>query len=70
MVRFDKDSFTITVKTGGCPVENYLALQSDIAYVFSILTSANMPDEGLYHLADLLQNMQPDFETARRMAVK
>ncbi|MBQ7899971.1 MAG: hypothetical protein IJ307_08995 [Bacteroidales bacterium] len=70
MVRFDKDGFTISVKTGGCPVENYLALQSEIAYVFSIMTSANIPDEGLYHLADLLHNMQPDFETARKMAVE
>ena len=68
MVRFENDGFTISVKTGGCPVENYLALQSEIAYVFSIMTSANMPDEGLYHLADLLHNMLPDFETAKRMA--
>lgn len=70
MVRFNEDGFTITVKTGGCPVENYLALQSEIAYVFSIMTSANMPDEGLYNLAELMHNMLPDFETARKMADK
>ena len=70
MVRFDKDGFTISVKTGGCPVENYLELQSEITYVFSIMTSANMPDEGLYHLADLLHNMLPDFDTARKMTGK
>lgn len=67
MVRFDDNSFTIEIYTGGNPVENFQILQSEIAYVFSILTSETMPDQGLYHLANLLMNMQPSWEVAKKM---
>lgn len=68
MVKFEKDSYRIDIHTGTNPVENYLALQEEIAYVFSLLRPEILPDEGLPQLAILLMNMQPDWDTARKMA--
>ncbi len=67
MVRFGDKSFTIEIYTGCNPVEDFQALQTEIAYVFSVLTSETMPDQGLYYLANLLMNMQPDWEIAKKM---
>lgn len=67
MVRFDDKSFTIEIYTGNNPIEDFQTLQTEIAYVFSILTSETMPDQGLYHLANLLMNMQPSWEVAKKM---
>ena len=68
MVKFEKDSYRIDIHTGTNPVETYLALQEEIAYVFSVLRPEILPDEGLPQLAILLMNMQPDWDTARKMA--
>ncbi len=68
MVRFEKDRYQIDIRTGTNPVENYLALQEEIAYVFSVLRPDILPDDGLPQLAILLMNMQPDWDTARKMA--
>lgn len=67
MVRFDKHSFTIEVITGVDPIGSYQALQNDIVRVFGLMTQEIMPEEGLYHLANLLMNMQPPWEQANKM---
>ncbi len=67
MVHFEKDRYVIDIFTGSNPVEDYLALQQEIAYVFSMLTPENLPATGLYNLATLLANMQPCYETAVKM---
>ena len=67
MVQFKEDRYVIDIFTGGNPVEDYLALQQEIAYVFSMLTPENLPSTGLYNLATLLANMQPEYQTAIKM---
>lgn len=70
MIRFEKDRFIIEVYTGTNPIEDYLDLQKSILNVFSIINEDAMPAGGLYDLANLLQAMQPDFDTAKKMTGK
>lgn len=67
MVHFEKDRFLIEIHTGNSPLSNYLALQEEIAYVFSIMRPELLPEHGLYNLAMLLTSMQPDWDTALKM---
>ena len=68
MTTFQKDSFTITIPTGGDPVENWMDLISEIGSIFSMLTPETMNRcDGLYNLAVLLQALVPDYDTAQRM---
>lgn len=69
MVRFEDKSYTIEIETGGNPIEDYQALQTEIAYVFSMMDKERMPDQGLYHLADLLMQLQPEWEVAKKMTM-
>lgn len=67
MVRFEKDRYVIDIYTGTNPVEDYLELQKEIAYMFSMTNQENIPSDGFYHLGNLLREMQPELETAKRM---
>ena len=68
MTTFQKDSFTITIPTGGDPVEDWMDLISEIGSIFSMLTPETMNRcDGLYNLAVLLQALVPDYDTAQRM---
>lgn len=70
MVRFEKDRYIIEVYTGGFPVEDYLDLQNEIIYMFSIINQENIRSDGFLQLANLLSAMLPDFEMAKKMADK
>lgn len=70
MVRFEKDRYIIEVYTGGLPVEDYLDLQNEIIYMFSIINQENIRSDGFLQLANLLSAMLPDFEMAKKMADK
>ena len=70
MVRFEKDRYIIEVYTGGFPVEDYLDLQNEIIYTFSIINQENIRSDGFLQLANLLSAMLPDFEMAKKMADK
>ena len=70
MVRFEKDRYIIEVYTGGIPVEDYLDLQNEIIYMFSIINQENIRSDGFLQLANLLSAMLPDFEMAKKMADK
>ncbi len=70
MVRFEKDRYIIEVYTGGIPVEDYLDLQNEIIYMFSIINQENIRSDGFLQLANLLSAMLPDFETAKKMTEK
>ena len=39
----------------------------ELAWVFTMLTPDKMPKEGLWRLAQLMADMQPDYEQARKM---
>jgi 4-diphosphocytidyl-2-C-methyl-D-erythritol kinase len=49
------------------PIEEWQGLMSELIWVFSTLQPEQMPKEGLYHLAYLMEALQPDYEVARRM---
>jgi hypothetical protein len=70
MVRFNKDGYIIEIHTGYCPVENWQGLQSEIAHVFGIINQNNMPNDGFIYLAQLLGELQPPWEVARKMTGK
>lgn len=70
MVRFEKDRFIIDVYTGYNPVEDWMALQNEIAHVFGIIDQENIPQDGLFQLSHLLSSLQPDWETAKKMTQK
>jgi hypothetical protein len=67
MVQFNKDGYTIEMHTGYCPVEYWQGLHSEIAHVFSIIDQNNMPNGGFIYLAQLLDELQPPWEVARKM---
>lgn len=69
MVRFEDKSYTIEIETGGNPIENYQELQTEIAYVFSVIGKDQMPEQGLFYLADLLMQLQPEWEVAKKMTM-
>lgn len=67
MIRFDKDRYTIEVYTGSDPVENWLELHKEIVCLISLINQDNMPKDGLCYLSQLLEDMMPEWEVARRM---
>jgi len=66
MVVFNEDSFTITVKTVTNPIEDWLGLHEQI---ISILASVDGNDcvQTPWLLINLLHDMMPDWETAKKM---
>lgn len=67
MVRFKKDRYVIEVVTGSEPTERWLELMKEISRVLSLIDPDNFPDDGFYNLANLMEDMLPDWETARKM---
>lgn len=68
MVVFDKDRYTIEVITGTDPVEDWQELHREISYIFTLITPENIPTSGLYHLANLIKELQPKWEVAKKMS--
>lgn len=67
MVRFEKDKLVIEYTSGCNAVEEWIGLQEELVYVFSIMNSNNVPKDGLWRLANLMEAMMPDFDTAKKM---
>lgn len=67
MVRFEKDRYVIDVYTGADPVENWLELHKEIVYLISLVDQTNAPADGLCYLPQLLGDMMPEWEVARKM---
>ena len=67
MVQFEQTGYTISVHTGMNPVEEWQELQAEILSVLAALdTEANcMPMP--YRLLNLMREMQPDLQVAKRM---
>lgn len=69
MVRFFKDHYTIDIHTGTEPTEDWLLLIQEITYVLGELTlSGSIPDGGLYYLANLLKELRPNYDVAKKMS--
>lgn len=67
MVRFEKDRYIIEVYTGCDPVESWLNLHEEIAYLLGLVNQGNCPENGFLRLPQLLVDMMPQWETARKM---
>ena len=66
MVTFTDKGFTIEYETVD-PIDEWLGLYEDISFVFASLTPEQMPREGLWRLAVLIEAMRPSFEDAYKM---
>lgn len=67
MVRFEKDRYIIEVYTGCDPVESWLNLHEEIAYLLGLVNQGNCPESGFLCLPQLLGDMMPQWETAHKM---
>ena len=66
-VTFKPESFIVEVKTGTSPIESWMETQHEL---FDVLEQ----DDGIskserIHYLELLRNMMPDEETAKKMMV-
>ena len=67
MVRFEKDTYIIEVYTRCDPLESWLNLHEEIAYLLGLVNQGNCPENGFLYLPQLLGDMMPQWETARKM---
>ena len=63
MVTFNKGSFTIEVKTGVHPVEDWLGLQKELLFLIKSLDQSDLV-ESPWRTMVLLEEMLPDLKTA------
>jgi len=63
MVTFNKGSFTIEVKTGAHPVEDWLELQKELLFLVQSLDQSDTPESPWRTMA-LIKEMLPDLKTA------
>lgn len=64
-VKFNADGFTVEVKTNANSVENWLKTQDELV---DMLQSENDEMHAIrFHYLELLRNMMPDLETAKKM---
>ncbi len=70
MVTFNKDSFTITIQTGGNPIENWLDLNGQLTQLLSAIDNEEAVRPTPWMVINLLSDMMPDWETAKKMTDK
>lgn len=66
MVRFEKDRYVIEADASS-PVEDWMGLHEELVFLISLVDSNNSPAEGLQYVPQLLGDMMPSWETARKM---
>ena len=66
MTTFQTEGFTVTINTGSCPVEIWQDLQKQLYDLLSTIREDNMPSR-IDAIMLLLNELQPDGETASRM---
>ena len=67
MVEFKKDRFVITVVTPGKPTEDWLELHKSLCDLIRYVTAERIVDETFYAAVDFLQELMPDYDTAKKM---
>ncbi len=70
MLKFDDTGFTIRIETGGNPIEEWLELHQELLNVLSLLDMEQNLMATPYRTLDLIAEMMPDWETAKRMTDK
>ena len=66
-VKFNADGFTVEVKTCHSPVEDWLETQNELLGVLQ--SESEEMHANRFHYIELLRNMMPDLETAKKMMV-
>ena len=64
-VTFQKDGFTIEVKTGTNPIEEWLETHNELIDVLQCQDSEMLAKN--FHVLELIREMMPDWQTAKRM---
>ena len=67
MVRFKEDKMIIEYTAGCNVVEEWLGLHEELAFVLTCIPPDQQPCDGLWRIAELLNALVPDYETARLM---
>lgn len=67
MVRFEEGRYIIEVETGADPVESWQETYKEMIYLIGLIDADNCPADGLCYLTQLMGDMMPAWETARRM---
>jgi hypothetical protein len=67
MVRFSEDSFTITIPTGGNPVEEWLNLHDDLCRLLMMQGEETCVVHWNTHR--LLEELTPEWSVARKMTL-
>ena len=67
MVTFSSTGFTIEIETKGDPIENWLATHQELVDALQCEDELMMAKR--FHYLELLSQLVPDWETAKRMRV-
>lgn len=65
--QFNEKGYTITVYTGGNPMESWLLLHNELLRILSAWDAENDIMETPTHILSLLEDMMPEWETAKKM---
>ncbi|MBO5595815.1 MAG: hypothetical protein J6M31_01715 [Bacteroidales bacterium] len=68
MVSFEKEG--LVIRLSGVDVEGWLELMSQLSVALMLASTADndiMPEGGLWRVANLIEDLLPDWETARKM---
>lgn len=66
MTTFDKTSYTVRVKCGGNPIENWQLLHSVLLELMRNVNMDNVPQD-IWVVTDFIAALMPDWETAKKM---
>jgi len=64
-VKFNTDGFTVEVKTNASPIESWLETQDELVELLQ--SESDEMRANHFHYLQLLRNMMPDLETAKKM---
>lgn len=67
MVTFKENSFVIEIPTGGNPIEDWLWLHDELLDVLGDVDTDLTVGKKYSQVLELLRNMMPDWETAKKM---
>lgn len=67
MVTFNDKSFTIEVETGCNPIEDWLATHDELCDLLTCIDTGMTVDKNFIAILELLRQMMPDYDTAKRM---
>ncbi len=67
MVRFEKKKFIIEINCASNPVEDWLLLHQSLTDIIRNVSAERIVDSTFYAAVDFLQELMPDYDTAKKM---